>query len=235
MSFGAELTVKSYLEAIKKSNPKCVIAQPCPALVTFIEVYHPELLSHLAPADSPMMHTMRMVREFHPQYRGAKFVVLSPCLAKRREFDEVGIGDFNVTYRSLDAHWRAEGIDLSRFPSIDYDNPPAERAVLFSTPGGLMRTAQREVPGIASKTRKIEGLDTVYHYLTRLPPSLIIIEELRFIQDRLCKMYFTSGNYLVPKSLTGNLDDHVGIKQKKSELLRHSAPPARRTAWPLVC
>jgi iron only hydrogenase large subunit-like protein len=172
VSFGAELTVKSYLEAIKKNNPKCVIAQPCPALVTFIEVYHPELLAHLAPADSPMLHTMRMVREYYPQYRQAKFVVLSPCLAKRREFDEVGIGDFNVTYRSLDKYFLAEGINLGRFPQIDYDNPPAERAVLFSTPGGLLRTAQREVPDIVSKTRKIEGPETVYHYLMHLHESI---------------------------------------------------------------
>lgn len=42
VSFGAELTVKSYIEHIKKNNPATVIAQPCPALVTFIEIYHPE-------------------------------------------------------------------------------------------------------------------------------------------------------------------------------------------------
>ena len=33
VSFGAELTVKSYIEHIK-SNPQAVIAQPCPAIVT---------------------------------------------------------------------------------------------------------------------------------------------------------------------------------------------------------
>jgi iron only hydrogenase large subunit-like protein len=172
VSFGAELTVKSYLEAIKNNDPQCVIAQPCPALVTFIEVYHPELLGYLAPADSPMLHTLRMVQEYHPEHRGAKFVVLSPCLAKRREFDEVGIGDFNVTFRSLEDHLRKEGVDIHSFPALDYDNPPAERAVLFSTPGGLLRTAQREVPGIAGKTRKIEGLGAVYHYLAHLHESI---------------------------------------------------------------
>ena len=34
VSFGAELTIKTYIEFIKKSAPKCVIAQPCPALVS---------------------------------------------------------------------------------------------------------------------------------------------------------------------------------------------------------
>ncbi|MDR1291311.1 MAG: 4Fe-4S binding protein, partial [Planctomycetaceae bacterium] len=55
VSFGAELTVKSYLEYIKAQNPELVIAQPCPAIVTYIEIYRPELIPYLAPAHSPML------------------------------------------------------------------------------------------------------------------------------------------------------------------------------------
>ena len=172
VSFGAELTVKSYLEAIKSKGPKCVIAQPCPALVSYIEIYKPELLEYLAPADSPMMHTMRMIRQFYPKYSKAKFVIVSPCFAKRREFDEVGIGEYNVTYRSIEAYLKSKSIRLSSYPKVDYDNPPAERAVLFSTPGGLLRTALREAPGIDNKARKIEGVPNVYHYLSHLKESI---------------------------------------------------------------
>ncbi|MDR3168019.1 MAG: 4Fe-4S binding protein, partial [Treponema sp.] len=60
VSFGAELTVKSYVNYIAKKNPPTVIAQPCPTLVSFIEIYRPELIPYLAPADSPMLHTMKM-------------------------------------------------------------------------------------------------------------------------------------------------------------------------------
>jgi methyl-accepting chemotaxis protein/iron only hydrogenase large subunit-like protein len=172
VSFGAELTVKSYLEAIKTKGLKHVIAQPCPALVGYIELHRPELLSALAPADSPMLHTMKMVREYYREYKNAAFVVISPCYAKRREFDEVGIGDFNVTYKSLDAHFRAKGIELSRFPSTGYDNPAAERAVLFSTPGGLLRTVQREVPGVEARVRKIEGPHAIFPYLDSLHEAI---------------------------------------------------------------
>lgn len=172
VSFGAELTVKSYLEHVKQNNPKTVIAQPCPALVTFAEIYHPELLPYLAPADSPMMHTMKMVREYYPQYAEHKMVVISPCLAKRREFDEVGIGDFNVTMKSIETYIEKQGKNWFGFKQREFDNPPAERAVLFSTPGGLMRTAEREVPGITAKTRKIEGTHSVYDYLSELGPII---------------------------------------------------------------
>ena len=172
VSFGAELTVKSYLEHIKANKPQCVIAQPCPAIVTYIEIYRPELLRYLAPADSPMLHTIKMVKHFYPQYRNHKIAVISPCVAKRREFDETGLGDYNVTLSHLKRHFDANRISLQSFPKVDYSSPPAERAVLFSTPGGLMRTAMREVPGIDEKIRKIEGPHTIYRYLDDLPEMI---------------------------------------------------------------
>ncbi len=172
VSFGAELTVTSYVDHIRENSPKMVIAQPCPALVSYMEIYRPELLPHLAPADSPMAHTMKMIREFYPAYRNHRFAVLSPCLAKRREFDEIGIGDFNVTLASIQKHLEEKKVRLAAYPEIDFANPPAERAVLFSIPGGLLRTAEREVPGIALRTRKIEGRHAIYPYLDGLSTSL---------------------------------------------------------------
>jgi len=167
VSFGAELTVKSYLNHIQSNKPKAVIAQPCPAIVTYIQIYRPELRQHLAPADSPMLHTIKMVRHFYGKQK-VKVAVISPCYAKKREFDETGLGDYNVTFRSLDEHFQKNRIRLDQFPSLDYDNPPAERAVLFSTPGGLLRTAIRENPAVGAVSRKIEGCPTIYHYLDQL-------------------------------------------------------------------
>jgi len=172
VSFGAELTVKSYLDHITSNNPKLVIAQPCPAIVSFIQIYKPELLKHLAPKDSPMAHMMKMVRKFYPQYKNSKFAVISPCAAKKREFDEIGIGDFNVTMYSIDKYLRDNKLNLTAYTAVEYDNPPAERAVLFSTPGGLLETAEREVPGIRNKTRKIEGAPLIYEYLEKLAETL---------------------------------------------------------------
>jgi iron only hydrogenase large subunit-like protein len=170
VSFGAELTVKSYLEYIKAKNPELVIAQPCPAIVTYIQIYRPELIPYLAPAHSPMLHTIQMIREFYTQFANHKIVVISPCIAKKREFEETQLGDYNVTMAKLDDHLKEQKIDLGQFEPTDYDNPAAERAVLFSTPGGLMRTAMREATGIEENIRKIEG-SGIYHYLDHLDAS----------------------------------------------------------------
>lgn len=172
VSFGAELTTKSYVEHIKKNDPKLVISQPCPAIVTWIELYHPELIQYLSPADSPMAHTITMIKRFYPQYAASKVAVISPCYAKRREFDENGLGDFNVTMHSVSEYFKKNNINLSSFPKTEYDNPLAERGVLYSTPGGLLRTAERFVPGISKKTRKIEGFPEVYEYFEQLSEDL---------------------------------------------------------------
>ena len=167
VSFGAELTTKSYVEYIKNKNPDCIISQPCPALVSFIETYRPELIKYLAPADSPMLHCAKMIKEFYTKYTGYKIAAISPCYAKRREFDETGICDYNVTMRSIQSYMEEKNIRIDSFPKVEYENPAAERGVLYSTPGGLMRTAERFVPSISEKTRKIEGNPKVFHYLAK--------------------------------------------------------------------
>ena len=172
VSFGAELTVRSYLEAIEELKPVTVIAQPCPAIVSYLEIYQPELLPYLAPADSPMLHTIKMIREYYPAYKNHKVMVLSPCYAKKREFDATGVKGYNITYNSLSVYLEDKGINPDTFPEVDFRNPAAERGVLFSTPGGLMRTVERELPALARSTRKIEGPGIIYNYLKELPEMI---------------------------------------------------------------
>ena len=172
VSFGAELTSKSYVEYIKQKDPELLISQPCPALVTFCEIYRPKLLPYLAPADSPMLHTIKMIKTYYQEYKDCKVMVVSPCYAKRREFDETGLGNYNVTMKSLDKYFKENNIDLSKLAKTPYDNPEAERGVTYSSPGGLMKTTERFVPGISDVTRKIEGLPEVVEYFVHLEKAL---------------------------------------------------------------
>jgi len=165
VSFGAELTVISYLKHIKHNKPRTVIAQPCPAIVNYIEIYRPELIPFLAPADSPMLHTIKLVREYFPEYKDHKVMIISPCAAKRREFDETKLGDYNVTMYVLKDYLEKNKINLKSFTASDYEGPKAERAAGFSSPGGLLDTAERFIPGITRQSRKIEGVHSVYGYL----------------------------------------------------------------------
>jgi len=228
VSFGGELTVVSYVNYIKEKNPRMVIAQPCPAIVNFIEIYHPELLPYLAPAHSPMLHIMKMIREFYPQYQNCKIAVVSPCIAKQREFAETGLGDYNVTMLALKELIEQQKVDLGKFPVVEYVGAPAERAVQFSTPGGLMDTAERFVPGIRRNTRKIEGVHTVYHYLTQVAGLLDKpgIEFPLLIDCLNCEMGCTGGPG------TGNnkraLDELESPIRKRSAALEKKLNPKKQ-------
>jgi iron only hydrogenase large subunit-like protein/uncharacterized coiled-coil DUF342 family protein len=229
VSFGAELTVVSYLDYINKKNPRTVIAQPCPAIVNYIEIYKPKLLPYLAPADSPMLHTARMIREFYPEYKDHKIAVISPCIAKRREFDETRIGDYNVTMLALKEHFEAQKIDISKFQQVEYTGPHAERAVGFSTPGGLLDTAERFVPGIGRKGRKVEGVHTIYPYLDSICELLDTDANLLLLVDCLnCEKGCNGGPG------TGNIDKPLPvlegpIRKRRAKLEEYHRP--RRGEW----
>ena len=217
VSFGAELTVKSYLEYIKETNPKCVIAQPCPAIVSYIEIYRPELIQYLAPADSPMLHTIKMIREFYSQYRNHKIVIISPCAAKKREFDETGLGDYNVTMLNLADYFKRNGIVLQNYSQVDFDNPPAERAVLFSSPGGLKDTAVRWNPEIEHLTRKIEGVHTIYNYLDELPEMISKGYAPLLVDCLNCELGCNGGPGTLCKDKPVDELEHI-IKARKNEM-----------------
>ncbi|MDR2445105.1 MAG: methyl-accepting chemotaxis protein [Spirochaetaceae bacterium] len=172
VSFGAELTVKSYLDHAKKNKPPLIIAQPCAAIVRYCQIYKPELLKWLAPAQSPMLHTAAMIKEFFPKYKNCKIAAISPCAAKKREFDETGLVQYNVSILRLKERMTAAHQHLSSYPAVEYDGPEAERAVLFSSPGGLRDTIAREAPDTVPLVRKIEGTEIVYKYLSELPEML---------------------------------------------------------------
>ena len=222
VSFGAELTGKSYLEYIRTADPQCVIAQPCPALVSYVETQRPELLPHLAPAHSPMLHTINYARKRFPELRDSKVVVVSPCIAKKREFDDcLGPGNyFNVTCKSLSAYFDHHP-EILRLPPSAFDGTAAERAVLFSTPGGLLRTVQREVPGIEQKTRKIEGREQVYRYLDALPESIAGEFNPLLIDCLNCELGCNGG--------PGTLNQHAS--QDRIEMLVERRNSQARESW----
>ena len=166
VSFGAELTVRSVMETEMKRGAKLLINSSCPVIVTYCEVYKPQLLPYLCAVQSPMVHTAIMIREFFPEYAGCKIAAISPCAAKKREFVETGFIDYNVTVTEMKKHFEKHALDLSAFPPVDFTGPKAERGVSFSTPGGMHDLFLRDMPTLTS-VRRIQGIST-YTYLNEL-------------------------------------------------------------------
>jgi iron only hydrogenase large subunit-like protein/predicted nucleic acid-binding Zn-ribbon protein len=171
-SFGAELTTESYRRHIVAAKPKTVIAQPCPAIVSFLELYHPELIQYLAPVDSPLLHSAKAIRRLHPECRSARIAAITPCLAKKREFEDTDLVSYNVTFRSIEAALGKGRKTLDSFQSEPFDGLDGERGRGYPLPGGLMRTVARDAPEVARRIRTIEGTENVYEYFDSLSASI---------------------------------------------------------------
>ncbi|MDR2842189.1 MAG: response regulator, partial [Spirochaetaceae bacterium] len=174
-SFGAELAVKSYIEYAKNNNQKLVISSACPAIVTYCKIYKPQLLPYLSGAQSPMLHTAKMIRNFFPEYSNCKIAAISPCAAKKREFEIEGFITYNISIDKLKKRFTDENIDIDSFEPLEFDGPAAERAVSFSSPGGLAEVIKREIPELKN-IKIIEG-QYVYQYLDEIAPVAEKITE----------------------------------------------------------
>ena len=172
VSFGAELTVIKYLEYVKKNNPKCIISQPCPVIVKYIEMYNPKLMKYLAPVDSPAMATARFLREVK-KFNG-EIAFLGPCIGKTIEFDDPNTQNYinyNITFQKLFEYMENRRIDMRNLQNSKFDEFEAEMAVNFSRPGGLKEVVLREM-NIPLQIRKIEGEILFNEYFEELVSDL---------------------------------------------------------------
>ena len=83
VSFGADITTWGYLNYIKRNDFLGGISQPCPAVVSYIERYLPELLPKLFPVQSPLMCAAVYARK--EMGITDRFAFISPCIAKKLE------------------------------------------------------------------------------------------------------------------------------------------------------
>jgi methyl-accepting chemotaxis protein/iron only hydrogenase large subunit-like protein len=172
VSFGAELTAKSYAHYVKKNNPEVVLASTCSVLVNYLEIYKPDLLEYLAPVASPIVHTIKMIEEFYPKYKDHQVVVIASCLAEKKELEATGLGDYNILVKSIQNYFAGADKSLEEYSEQEFVTPDAERAVSFSTPQGLIETLQRYLTEIKTKSRVLTGFDKIDSYLSQLETSI---------------------------------------------------------------
>ena len=105
VSFGADICTYMHLKAISEKRVGKIISQPCAALTDYILKYKHELIPYLSPVHSPIMCGAVYIRKYAGDNNA--IAVLSPCIAKKTEFSDTGIVEYNVTYAGLEHMWQA--------------------------------------------------------------------------------------------------------------------------------
>ncbi len=161
-SFGAELVAREYARLITTDKGKPILSANCPAVVTYIEKYHPQLVSNLAPIVSPMIAMGRLIKErYNPK---AKVVFIGPCIAKKAEGrDErvAGIVDGVLTFAELKEMFAAKGISPETEGEEAFSGPKPDLGRLFPLSKGLFRVARLPDDIVKNDTINAHGRDYV--------------------------------------------------------------------------
>lgn len=162
VSFGADITTWGYINYIQKYGFTGGISQPCPAVVSYIERYVPELLPKLIPVQSPMMCAAIYARK--TMNITDKLAFISPCIAKKNEIESKrgkGLVSYNVTFNHLMKYVRENGISgPSCKDEIEYG-----LGSVYPMPGGLKENVYWFL-GEDAYVRQCEGESHMYNYLS---------------------------------------------------------------------
>lgn len=135
VAFGADLVAKEYEKLFHSEKEIPVITSDCPAIVSYIERYHPGLITSLAPIVSPMVAMARVMREKYGH--DLKIIFIGPCIAKKDESPEI---DASLTFRELREMLFNKKISTSDVLPSEFDPPHGGKGAIFPVSRGLLNT-----------------------------------------------------------------------------------------------
>ncbi len=168
--FAADLTIMEegheLIHRLQTGGTLPLITSCSPGWIKFIEHNFPQLLPHLSTCKSPQQMFGAVAKTYYADKIGLppeKIYVVSimPCTAKkfeaqRPEMGRNGIPDVDavLTTRELGKMMKEAGIDFTRLPDEEYDDPlgiSTGAGVIFGATGGVMEAALRTAVEVITK------------------------------------------------------------------------------------
>lgn len=160
VSFGADICTYMHLKAVSEKRVGKIISQPCAALTDYILKYKHELIPYLSPVHSPILCGATYIRKYAGDNNA--IAVLSPCIAKKTEFEDTGIVEYNVTFGELERYFAENNIRPDS-DSFEFDGLPSYSGAVYPMPGGLKECLKLMDPTL--RVINSEGVPHVYHDL----------------------------------------------------------------------
>ena len=184
VAFGAELVGREYARLLSKDKDRTIISSNCPAVITYIEKYHPSLISNLVPIVSPMIAMGRLVKwQYNPQ---AKVVFIGPCVTKKAESSDkkvAGVIDAVLTFAELKEMFAAKGIAPESEALGEFSGPKPNLGHLFAVSGGLLKVTGLSDDILQNDVMNVHGRDYVVKILGEFAQGDI---TARFINLHFC-------------------------------------------------
>ena len=142
VGFGADLVARHTREIMREQPGRSWISTACPAIVTYVERYHPDLVPALLPVVSPMEADARALRRLYGN--DLRIVFIGPCVAKKGEAARTkghGRIDAALTFRELTELLEAKGIEGSPILAGQFAEPRANLGAVFALSRGMAQAA----------------------------------------------------------------------------------------------
>ena len=139
---GADVVANEYRRLLEENPDKRFIATTCPAVVGYVERYHPNLLDNLAPIASPMVAIAHLAREHYGE--DLKTVFVGPCIAKKGEAlasGLEGVVDAVLTFAELREIFTHHAASFAHIQESEFDPPHASQGALFPLSRGMLQAA----------------------------------------------------------------------------------------------
>lgn len=139
VSFGADLVAMKYKEILTTQKSKKFISSDCPAIVSYITKYYPNLTNSLAPVVSPLMAIVKVIKSLYGEHR--KVVFIGPCIAKKTESSSP---DNVLTFTELRSLFEQKKIVAMDCTPVEFDPPLGGRGAVFPISRGIINTINVE-------------------------------------------------------------------------------------------
>ncbi len=145
VAFGAELIANRYKELLESKPGRPLISTSCPAIVSYVEKHHPQIIDSLVPVVSPMIATAKVVKEKYGQ--NTRIVFIGPCIAKKVEAAEEqfeGLIDEVISFVELRRMFSEKKLTEHNVEPSEFDPPIAGKGAIFPISGGMLQTVDLE-------------------------------------------------------------------------------------------
>lgn len=206
---GAAVVSQAYANLIEKAEMKNIISTACPAINTLIEKEYGDLVSYMAPVESPIIVHGKMLKEKYPN---AKVVFLSPCIAKYKEIEDqrfLGSIDVCIGMEEIIQWIQADLKDDEKTEWADFQGSISR---IYPTAGGILQTLQ---PSENYKFIAVDGVERVLSLLDSMRKDHL---EGYFVEVNACRGSCMGGpllSHFAHNEWVGASRIHMNMSQEK--------------------
>ena len=219
VAFGADLVAAKYEELMGHAPDNFfMIAASCPAVVNYVEHYHPDLVPNIARIVSPMIASARVMRNKYG--KDIKVVFIGPCIAKKDEATDpmvVGEVDRVLTFVELREFFEKRRVRKKNVTPVEFDPPLAGRGAIFPVSHGMLQTLQIN-EDINSEVLAAEGRENFTEALKEFESGALSNHHLDLLCCEGCIMGPGMSKDAKRFARRTNVADYVGKKLGELEL-----------------